>query len=99
MTRAHRHLYVVGAYQPRYGLGPLVRPFAVLLAQLMRAQEETETPIGEVLHSLGVRPPPTHLVDPHVALRQTAWAMRMLPLIRWQARRMRGKPDRVPAAV
>jgi cation diffusion facilitator CzcD-associated flavoprotein CzcO len=88
----YRHLYVVGGYQPRYGIGPLLRPLALLLAQWVRLQDEVDVPLGEVLRRLGLRPPTTHLVDPHRAIRQLRWAQRLLPLLRWRAKRMRVVP-------
>jgi hypothetical protein len=81
-----RHLYVVGTTQPRYGLGPLVRPAAVLLAEWIQLQDQIETPLANVLHSLGGRPPDTHLVDPHQALRRLRLARHLGPLIRWRGR-------------
>jgi len=79
-----KHLYVVGTTQPRYGLGPLVRPAAVLLAEWIQLQEELEIPLANVLQSLGAKPPDTHLVDPHQALRMLRLAKRLSPLLRWR---------------
>ena len=84
----HRHLYIVGTSQPRYGIGPLLRPLAQLLPELYRLQDELTVPLGELLRRLGERPPDTHLMDPHQAIRRMAVARRMLPVIRWRARRM-----------
>jgi hypothetical protein len=66
----HRHLYVVGTGQARYGLGPLVRPLARLVARFVLLQEQIEPNLGEVLHAMGERPATGHLVDPHHALRR-----------------------------
>jgi hypothetical protein len=89
MTRpAWRHLWVLGTTQPRYGLGPLVRPAAVLLAKLIQLQDEVEVPLGAVLEALGERPATTHLQDPMEVLRRIRRAERALPLVRWRARRM-----------
>lgn len=88
MTRDHRHLYIVGAFQPRYGLGPLVRPMSVLLARWIRLQDELTQPLGRVFEALGVPPTKTHLVDPHAALRQMKVAMRLDPVLRWKDRRL-----------
>lgn len=89
-----RHLYVLGTTQPRYGLGPLVRPAAVLLAEWIALQDELRVPLGEVLRQLGVRPATSHLQDPHDVLRQLRAAARMTPLLRWRGRRL----DRARAA-
>ncbi len=91
MTREHRHLYVVGAYQARYGIGPLIRPLAVLLAGWVVLQDELATPLGEILYRMGIRPPSSHLVDPHAALRQMRWAQRWMPVLRMRAIRMDGR--------
>ncbi|MCB9663729.1 MAG: NAD(P)-binding domain-containing protein [Alphaproteobacteria bacterium] len=88
LHRRHRHLYVVGASQPRYGLGPLVRPAAELLADWIGLQDELPVPLGEVLHSLGAPVPHTHIVDPHAALRLLRRARRAMPLVRWKGQRM-----------
>lgn len=83
-----RGLFVVGAYQPRYGLGPLVRPLAVEVAWWIRLEHETGVPLGRVLRSLGVRPPASHLVGPFDALRRLRWARRVRPFLRWWATRL-----------
>lgn len=66
----HRHLYVVGTSQTRYGIGPLVRPLARLVARFIALQDQIEPTLGELLRSVGQRPPKDHLVDPHKAMRQ-----------------------------
>ena len=86
----HKHLYLVGAYQVRYGVGPLVRPLARQLARWVRLQDELERPLSEVLLKLGARPPTSHLVDPHRSLRRLRWARHLDPWVRWLERRMRG---------
>jgi len=83
-----RDVYVVGTTQPRYGLGPLVTPAAQLLARWIRLQEDLDLPLVEVLQAMGQKPPHTHLVDPHQALRQIRLARRTEPLIRRQANQM-----------
>lgn len=84
----HRHLYVLGTSQPRYGIGPLLRPMAQLIPELYKLQDELSVPLGELLRRLGEKPPQTHLMDPHEAMRRMAVARRMLPVIRWRARRL-----------
>jgi len=81
-----RHLWIIGTTQPRYGLGGLVRPGARLVARWCHLQDELEVPLGEVMRGLGLRPPTTHLMDPHAILRMIAVAQRLTPLLRWRAR-------------
>ena len=85
----HKNLFVVGTMQPRYGLGPLVRPFAVLAASWVRLQDRMELPLADVLVRAGARPPKSHLLDPHAALRAIWLGRRMGPWLRWLERRMR----------
>ena len=88
-----RHLWIVGTTQPRYGLGGLVRPAATLIAQWCRLQDELEVPLGEVIRGIGLRPPKTHLMDPHAVLRMLAVARRLTPLLRWRARHQLRRPE------
>ncbi len=83
-----RGLFVVGAYQPRYGLGPIVRPLAVEVAHWIALERDTGVATGEVLRSMGVTPPTTHLVGPFDAMRKLRWARRLRPVLRWQAKRL-----------
>jgi hypothetical protein len=62
-----------------------------LIAEMMLAQEQMELPIGLVLKESGVRPPRTHLVDPHAALRSIRRGKRMLPLLIWKEKGLRKK--------
>lgn len=98
-----RHLWVVGTAQPRYGIGPLLRPLAQLIAQWVPLQDELEVPLGRVLQAMGLKPMSTHLVDPHAALRMLAVARRLTPALRWKGRRMTvagsGTAHRADAAV
>lgn len=66
----YRHLYIVGTGQARYGIGPLVRPLARLVARFIALQDQIGPNLGALLHDLGQRPPISHLIDPHAALRQ-----------------------------
>jgi len=81
-----RHLWVVGTTQPRYGLGGLVRPGSQLIAAWCKLQDELEVPLGELVRGIGVRPPKTHLMDPHAVLRMISVAQRLVPLLRWRGR-------------
>ncbi|MFO0746817.1 MAG: NAD(P)-binding domain-containing protein [Myxococcota bacterium] len=82
-----RHLWIVGAFQPRYGIGPLLTPLGRLIARWVPLQDELAVPLGRVLRDLGMKPPGSHLVDPHAARRQLATALRLVPLLRWIAKR------------
>ncbi len=82
----YRHLYVAGAYQARYGIGPLLRPMAQLIADLVTLQEELEVPLGVLLEELGQGPLDSHLVDPHHAIRRMAISRKLMPAIKWFAR-------------
>lgn len=86
-----RHLWVVGTSQPRYGIGPLLRPLGQLIAQWVPIQDGIEVPLGAVLKEMGVKPTSNHLVDPHAALRLLAVARRLTPVIAWRGRRMSGR--------
>jgi len=85
----HRNLFIVGAYQVRYGVGPLIRPIGRVLARWVRLQDQLELPLSKVLLRLGAKPPTSHLVEPHSSIRRLRWAMRMDPIVRWVERRMR----------
>jgi len=89
LVPGQRHLYIVGAFQPRYGLGPLVTPAARLLAHWVQLQDTLDVPLADALVALGQRPPDTHLVDPHAAIRQMRRAMKMDRVIRLGARRVK----------
>lgn len=83
-----RHLWVVGTSQPRYGIGPLLRPLAQLIAEWVPLQDGLAVPLGAVMKAIGVKPHATHLVDPHQALRMLAVARRLGPLLKWRGRAM-----------
>ncbi len=82
----YRHLYVAGAYQARYGIGPLLRPMAQLIADWVELQDELEVPLGKLLGAIGQGPPTTHLIDPHSARRRMAMGRRLIPAMKWYAR-------------
>jgi cation diffusion facilitator CzcD-associated flavoprotein CzcO len=85
----YKNLYVVGTAQVRYGFGPLMTPAAALICQLITLQDQMELPIGLVLKESGAKPPTTHLLDPHKALRQMKFAKYTLPLLLRRERRLR----------
>jgi cation diffusion facilitator CzcD-associated flavoprotein CzcO len=66
----YRHLYVFGTGQARYGIGPLVRPYARMLARWVKLQDAIAPNLGQVLLRVGLKPNEHHLVDPHRSLRQ-----------------------------
>jgi hypothetical protein len=85
----YKNLYIVGTPQVRYGFGPLITPAAALICQLIDLQDQMELPIGLVLKESGAKPPTTHLLDPHRALRQMKLAKYTLPLLRRKERKLR----------
>ncbi len=84
----HRHLWVMGGQQARYGIGPLLRPLGQLLADWIPLQDELTVPLGELLRRTGEQIPTTHLVDPHAAIRRMALGRKLVPLLRWRARHL-----------
>jgi Flavin-binding monooxygenase-like len=82
VAAGHRHLYVVGWMQPRYGFGPLVSPAAELLAEIVKTQDGMRNPIGSVLKRLGQKPPRTNIFDPFRVKFEIGLIRRTLPLIR-----------------
>jgi hypothetical protein len=77
-----RHLYVMGTSQVRYGIGPLLRPLAELLAEWVALQDELEMPLGAVLKRAGQTLPTTHLLEPHAAMADLRRARRLTPALR-----------------
>jgi hypothetical protein len=88
MTAEHRHLYIVGWMQPRYGFGPLIVPAADLLARIILSQERMRNPFGQILKRLGQKPAQTHLFDPNRTKLEIRLARPMLPIIRFVDRWM-----------
>ncbi len=89
LVPGRKNLFVVGTSQVRYGIGPLIRPYAVLIADWIKMQADMTLPLADVLVAMGAKPPTTHLVDPHQALRQLKVARWMGPKIVRKERRMR----------
>jgi hypothetical protein len=85
----YKNLYIVGTAQARYGFGPLLTPAADLLCRLIELQDEMELPLGLVFKESGARPPTSHLLNPHAALRQMRLARYMLPLLVRKERKLR----------
>ncbi len=73
-------------------------PAADLIGRMIKLQDQMELPIGLVLRASGARPPHTHLLDPHRAVRKMWRAKYTLPLLLWKERQLRKrlKPTRPP---
>lgn len=95
----YKNLYVVGTAQVRYGFGPLMTPAAALICQLINLQDQMELPVGLVLKQSGAKPPTTHLLDPHRAMRQMKFAKYTLPLLLRKERKLRERLRLAGAAV
>jgi hypothetical protein len=87
----YKNLYVFGTQQVRYGVGPLITPAAVLLARMIKMQDEMQLPIGLVLKESGAKLPTTHLVDPIASLRSMRIANWTLPLLLRKEKKLRKK--------
>ncbi len=87
----HRHLYIVGTLQLRYGFGPFVTSGADLLARVMLMQDRMELPIGLVLREMKQPLPESHLVNPGAAIRSLKRGRLLLPLVERRERRLRRK--------
>jgi len=95
----YKNLYVVGTAQVRYGFGPLMTPAAALICRLINLQDQMELPVGLVLKQSGAKPPTTHLLDPHRAMRQMKFAKYTLPLLLRKERKLRERLRPADAAV
>jgi hypothetical protein len=92
-----KHLYIVGTGQVRYGIGPLIRPYALLIADWIKVQDGMELPMADVLVAMGARPPTTHLMGPHEALRGLKLARMLRGRIIKKELRMRARgAKRIP---
>jgi hypothetical protein len=87
LVPGQRGLFVTAAYQARYGVGPLLRPMAQLVAEWEALDQESEVPLADLLTRLGARPPEHHLADPHQVLRRIRLGRRLTPLLRRMGRR------------
>jgi hypothetical protein len=92
----YKHLYIFGTMQPRYGFGPLVTPGAELLCKMIKLQDQMDLPLGLVMKEAGAKPPTTHLVNPHAALRQMKRAKWLLPLLLRKEKKLRNKMGAKP---
>lgn len=97
-----RHLYIMATSQVRSGVGAVLSSYVEHVRMLMELQDEIELPLGTVLRSMGDRPPSTHLLDPHLAVKKMRAAKETLPaLVRRQDRKLaaqgvRGKHSAMP---
>lgn len=91
----HKHLYLIGTQQVRYGIGPLLTPASRLVAKMITLQDQMRLPIGLVMKESGAKLPDTHLLDPMRALRGMKIANYTLPLLLRKERRMR-KKNKIP---
>lgn len=82
----YRHLYIAGAYQARYGIGPLLRPLARLIAEWIELQEQLDVTVGTILDDLGQGPFDSHLVDPHRAVRMMTLGRKLSGGMKWYAK-------------
>lgn len=79
VSERHKHLYVLGTGQLRYGIGPVVTPYAHVVCEMIRTQDRLRLPLGAVLKAVGQRIPESHLVDPFQSLRRLRLATIVLP--------------------
>lgn len=61
MLHDYKGIYFVGWFQPRGGIGSLIGPYADLLAQLIKIQDNRKNPIGLALREMGEQLPDSHL--------------------------------------
>jgi hypothetical protein len=87
----YKNLYISGTSQLRYGFGSVVTPGMDPMARTMLTPHQLERPIGLVMKELGVRLPPTHLIDAHAALRSIQRGKRLLQLLPWKKKKPRRK--------
>ena len=97
MIASHKHLYIVGWGQARYGIGPLITVGADVLCRVMKLQDRMELPIGLVLRESGEQIPETHLVNPSDAFWRMRRARWLMPLLIGRERRLRRKLARARA--
>ncbi len=94
-----KNLYIIGASQPRGGFGRVLTPAAQLYAKMIRLQDEIEHPIGAVLKWRNNPIPETQFMDSENTRRRIYLSHYLLPLLKWQGRRMAKQVDREPYVV
>ncbi|MCO4773678.1 MAG: NAD(P)-binding domain-containing protein [Deltaproteobacteria bacterium] len=83
----YRHLYIFGAYQVRYGIGPVIRPGALAIAHLAKLQDELPMPLGWLLKEMGSKPPTSHLIGPFETIRALERVVKWVPALRRMGKR------------
>lgn len=86
-----RNIYIVGSAQLRGGFGPVLTPLAQLYARLIVEQQSLDQPIGRLLRSLKWPLPTTNLVDPVATRRRIRQAYALLPMLKRQDQRLKGR--------
>jgi cation diffusion facilitator CzcD-associated flavoprotein CzcO len=93
-----KNLYVVGASQPRNGLGSLLTPVADFYAKLIRMQDEFDVPMGIVLKWTGEGMPTSNSVNPTLARRYVWLGQHTQPVLRFLGRVLSRYHKRPPLA-
>ena len=94
-----KNLYVVGASQPRNGLGSLLTPVADFYAKLIRMQDEFDVPLGIVLKWTGEGMPTSNSVNPALARRYVWLGQHTLPVLRLMGRVLSRYHKRPPLTI
>lgn len=93
-----KNLYIVGASQPRNGVGALLTPVADFYAKLIRLQDEFDVPLGIVLKWTGETMPTSNSVNPTLARRYVWIGQRTLPVLRLMGKVLSRYHKRAPLA-
>lgn len=89
VPEGYRHLYILATAQVRSGVGTVLSPYVEHVRMLMETQDSIGLPLGTVLRAMGERPPSTHILDPHLAIRKMHEAREKLPpRVRRQAEKL-----------
>lgn len=84
-----RHLYVLATSQVRSGVGTVLAPYVEHVRMLIDIQDSIPLPLGTVLRAMGDRPPSSHILDPHLAIRKMRATRDVLPgLVRKHAEKL-----------
>lgn len=92
----HKGLYIIGAGQTRYGVGPLVTAGGKAIVAAIQTQEKTERPIGAIMAKLGIGPPESHIMDPMKSIARSKKAARRLKMLLWLEKRRFKTPWQAP---
>lgn len=89
VPEGYRHLYILATSQVRSGVGTVLSPYVEHVRMLMDIQESISLPLGTVLRAMGDRPPSTHILDPHLAIKKMRAAQGVMPgLVRKHAHKL-----------